>query len=166
MKFLTILWLMIGVVMCTLLFRSIYHSMKSEQMTDYDKALIIGRLDTLKAMQQAYNAVNGSYASDFKTLSIFAVQAHLLSLSPQDSSSRVTDDSLGLFGFEYTAAMMQHFAYADRAKRFPFVFEVSNIINGLDTLSVYEISTPSEMGDERVLKIGNKQSKNIDGNWR
>ena len=64
--------------MCVLLFRSVRSSMRAKSIDAYDKALIIGRLDTLKALQVAYRSVNGHYAGDFNTCLLYT------SPSPRD----------------------------------------------------------------------------------
>lgn len=151
--------------MCVLLFRSVRSSMQAKSIDAYDKALIIGRLDTLKALQVAYRSVNGYYAADFNTLADFAQKAQLMGVSEGQSS--VVDTTLRpLFDIQHTDIDIMHLGFADRAQKFPFVFEAAYTVQSGDTLPNFDIATPAALGKDRVLSIGNKTLNTIDGNWR
>jgi hypothetical protein len=149
--------------MCLLLFRSVRSSLQANHTDAYDKALIIGRLDTLKALQVAYKAVNGDYANDFKTLAAFAQNAQLMGLL---SNGQTTIDTSMSPLFNSQNSAIQHLGYVDKAQTIPFVFEASYTIQSGDTLPYFEISTPVSLGNDRILRIGNKTLNTLDGNWR
>lgn len=151
--------------MCLLLFRSVRSSMQAKHSDAYDKALIIGRLDTLKALQVAYRAVYGNYANDFQILAAFTQNAQLMGLHTNGQTSIDTSMS-PLFYNQNAPIAIQHLGYVDRAQTIPFVFEVSYTIQSGDTLPYFQISTPESLGSDRILSIGNKSLNTLDGNWR
>lgn len=164
-KFFTLLWLLIGSVMCVFLFRSVRFSMQAKSIDGYDKALIIGRLDTLKALQVAYRSVNGHYAADFNTLADFAQKARLMGVSEGQSTN--ADTALRpLFDIHHSDFDIDHLGYADRAQKHPFVFEAAYTVQSGDTLPYFDIATPEAFGENLELRIGNKTLNTIDGNWR
>ena len=92
-KILQIVFWVIGLVFCFLIYRSImapieFNKVKTERYTE-----VIKKLKDIRAAQEAYFLINGKYADNFDELTKFIETAHFTITSQRDTSWNAYDNT-------------------------------------------------------------------------